>query len=177
MSFSGEQQVDGFHETITITRRKFLTDFENVDESFIDDLTIESLLEYIERQRLTFMPPRGSHWDKVLKWAEFFALQISGYATVVEPFMPESKAAAQLIWTASRSLVHVRFLSSCLSSGNGGYQVYCSKFSARDMTMLVAIRFDNFLNQLWAAMGCWCICIEYYDQCPPMVNAENHRSN
>lgn len=104
-SFTEEQQVTVLNESVTVTRRKFLAEFGDVEESYIDDITIEDFLEYIERQRLTHMPHRGSHWDKVLKWAEFFALQISGYAAAVGPFVPNSKTAAQLIWIASESLL------------------------------------------------------------------------
>ena len=53
------------------------------------------------------MPHRGSHWDKVLKWAEFFSLQVSGYANAVDSFIAESKVAAKLIWTACRALLQV----------------------------------------------------------------------
>ena len=110
MSFAEEQQVTVLYEAVTFTRRKFLAEFKNVDESHLDKITIEGFLEYIERQRLTHMPHRGSHWDKVLKWAEFFAFQISGYADAVGPFVSNSKTAAQLIWTASESLLDVSLL-------------------------------------------------------------------
>ena len=53
------------------------------------------------------MPHRGSRWDKVLKWAEFFALQISGYVKAVEAFVPQSFMAAKLIWAASHTLLEV----------------------------------------------------------------------
>ena len=109
MSFAEEQQVTVLYEAVTVTRRKFLAEFSNVEESLLDEITIEDFLEYIERQRLTHMPHRGSHWDKVLKWAEFFALQISGYADAVGPFVSNSKTAAKLIWTASESLLDVSF--------------------------------------------------------------------
>lgn len=79
VSFSQKQQVTVLHDSVVVTRRKFLADFEDIDESSIYNTTIDSFLEYIERQRLTHMPHRGSHWDKVLKWAEYFALQISAY--------------------------------------------------------------------------------------------------
>lgn len=107
MSLFNEQQTTDLHESITITRRKFLAEMEDVQESDIHEITIDGFLEFIERQRLTYMPHRGSHWDKVLKWAEFFALQISGYATALQSFVPDSKTAAQLIWTASLSLLRV----------------------------------------------------------------------
>ena len=78
-----------------------------MDEHYIEATTINSLLDFIERERLTHMPHRGSKWDKVLKWAEFFAVQISGYSEVVKTFMPDSKEAGKLIWVASRILLEV----------------------------------------------------------------------
>lgn len=111
MSYSRDQQVTILQETVVVTRKKFIADFDEVDESIIGDMTIETFLNYIERQRLTHMPHRGSHWDKVLKWAEFFALQVSGYATAVEAFVPDSRNAANLIWTASRALLQVGILA------------------------------------------------------------------
>lgn len=111
MSFSEKQQVTLLHDLVVGTRRKFIADFDDVEESFIHNSTIDGFLEYIERQRLTHMPHRGSHWDKVLKWAEYFALQLSGYVTAVESFLPDSKIAAQLIWTALQSLLRVSLSS------------------------------------------------------------------
>lgn len=108
-SNSSEQQITILKETVTVTSEKFIMDFDEVDEHYIHGMTIEQFFEYIERQRLTHMPHRGSHWDRVLKWAEFFGLQISGYANTVEPFVAESKLAAKLIWTACRALLEVRF--------------------------------------------------------------------
>ena len=107
VSFSNDQQVTVLQETITYTRGKLMAEFDLVDEHYIHDMTIDGFLEYIERQRLTYMPHRGSRWDKVLKWAEFFGLQISGYSKVVKPFVPESELAAQLIWAASCTLLEV----------------------------------------------------------------------
>ena len=107
ISFSTEQQVTVLRESVTVVRRKFIAELDDVDESSIQSIAVDNVLDYIERQRLTHMPHRGSHWDNVLKWAEFFALQVSGYAIVVEPFVPESKVAAKLIWTASQSLLNV----------------------------------------------------------------------
>lgn len=107
MSFSTEQQVTILRESVITVRRKFVAELDDVDESSIQSIAVDNVLDYIERQRLTHMPHRGSHWDNVLKWAEFFALQVSGYAIVVDPFVPESKAAAKLIWIASQSLLNV----------------------------------------------------------------------
>lgn len=106
-SFPEEQQLTLLHDSIVVTRRKFTNDFDDVDEALVHQFTVDQLLEYVERQRLIYMPHRGSHWDKVLKWAEYFALQISAYVTAVGPFVLESKIAAQLVWIASRSLLRV----------------------------------------------------------------------
>ena len=102
-----EHQITVFRQTIVTTRRRLTTDFEDINGSSIDDIGIEGFLEFIDRHRLTYMPHRGSHWDKVLKWAEYFAVQISGYATTLEAFVPESKAASQLIWTALQAMLRV----------------------------------------------------------------------
>ena len=65
-------------------------------------------MDYIERERLTHMPRQGSRWDKVLRRAEFFGLQISRYEEVISKFVPESETAAKLIWAACRVLIEVR---------------------------------------------------------------------
>ena len=104
---SQQQQITILKETVTVTRQRFIADFDEVDEHGIHSMTIEEYFDYIERQRLTHMPHRGSHWDKVLKWAEFFGLQVSSYADIVKPFLAESTVAARLIWTACRALLDV----------------------------------------------------------------------
>lgn len=107
ISHLSEQQITILKETVTVTRQRFIADFDEVDEHGIHSMTIEEYFDYIERQRLTHMPHRGSHWDKVLKWAEFFGLQVSSYADIVKPFLAESTVAARLIWTACRALLDV----------------------------------------------------------------------
>lgn len=104
---SGDRQVTTLRETVLSTRSRFITEFDNVDESSIHNMTIERFLDYVERQRLTYMPHRGSRWDKVLKWTEYFALQISGYAKAIESFVLDSDIAAKLIWTACCALLEV----------------------------------------------------------------------
>lgn len=106
-SYSSEQLVTVLKETVNATCTRFVTDFDDVDDQYIHHTTIEDFLEFIERERLTHMPHRGSHWDKVLKWAEFFSLQVSGYANAADSFMAESKLAARLIWAACRALLQV----------------------------------------------------------------------
>ena len=107
VSFSKDQQITVLHETVISTWGKFVAEFDQVDDDYIQLMTIDGYLEYIERQRLTHMPHRGSRWDKVLKWAEFFGLQVSAYAKAIESFVPDSQNAAKLIWAASRTLLEV----------------------------------------------------------------------
>jgi hypothetical protein len=61
----------------------------------------------IERERLTHMPHKGSRWDRVLKSAEFFALQVSAFDTALSSFTSESHTAAKLIWAACTVLLDV----------------------------------------------------------------------
>lgn len=107
-TFSSEQQITILRQTVTATRVKLICELRHVNEYDIDSMTVESFLEYIESERLTNMPQRGSRWDKVLKWAEFFALQISGYEKALERFVPHSMNAAQLIWASCRALIEVK---------------------------------------------------------------------
>lgn len=70
-------------------------------------MKIEAFLEYITTQRLTHLPHRGSIFDKVLRFAEFFALQIANYAKAIGPFVPASSDAAHTIYVLLRVLLQV----------------------------------------------------------------------
>ena len=70
--------------------------------------TVESYFDYVAGIRLREMPHHSSRWDKVLKWAEFFAAQVFGYSEEVSQFADYSRQAAQIIWASSRSLLEVR---------------------------------------------------------------------
>ena len=107
VSFTKDQQVEVLRETVISTCTKFIAEFDHFDEDYINTTSIDGFLEFIERQRLTYMPHRGSRWDKVLKWAEFFGLQVSGYAKALESFVPDCQTAAKLIWAASQTLLEV----------------------------------------------------------------------
>ncbi|KAK0672772.1 hypothetical protein QBC41DRAFT_343650 [Cercophora samala] len=55
-------------------------------ETYFKHVDIESYLEYISDERLIHMPRRGSDWDRVLKSAQFFGLQLSGLGSNVGEF-------------------------------------------------------------------------------------------
>ena len=114
-TFTSDQQVTVLRQTVLSTRARLIGDLSQVDDHYIDSITIESFLEYIEDERLCNMPQHGSSWDKVLKWAEFFALQVSGYENTVRTFVPDSSVAAKLIWATCRVLIEVSFSSQSFS--------------------------------------------------------------
>lgn len=105
--FANDQQITVLRDTVIEIERRFITEFRHVDEHYIEGITIGGFLDHIEQERLTHMPHQGSKWDRVLKWAEFFALQVSAYERAVSTFVPDSKLASKLIWTASRVLLEV----------------------------------------------------------------------
>jgi hypothetical protein len=106
-TFTSDQQVNIMRRTVISTKEKIISDFSHVDKEYIDSMTVESILRFVRDERLTYMPQQGSRWDKVLQWAEFFSLQISGYEKAVSPFVPDSKGAAQLIWASCQVLLEV----------------------------------------------------------------------
>lgn len=140
VSFPKDQQVTVLQETVVTTRRKFVEDFDDVNDADIRSLTIEGFLQFIERQRLTHMPHRGSRWDKVLKWAEFFALQISGYSKAVKGFVRDSDQAAKLIWAAACALLEL---------GPSNAQALDKTFAVfyeLGLSISVLLRHDNLLH-------------------------------
>ena len=84
---------------------RILKHFDAIDASLLGSMTIETFSDYIARERLSSMPHRGSLWDRVLRWAEFYALQIDNYAKKIESFVPESQYATKQIYTLLRSIV------------------------------------------------------------------------
>ena len=79
----------------------------SVSERYFAEMNIETYLEYITHERLTSMPHRGSRWDKVLKAAEYFGLQISAYGEMIEKFVPHSKEAVDVALANCRLLLEV----------------------------------------------------------------------
>ena len=68
---------------------------------------VEAVLDYIATERLRCMPHSGSRYDKVLKWAEFFAVQIHSLSHSVSEFVMYSTEAARLIWGSCLLLLQV----------------------------------------------------------------------
>ena len=94
--FSEDHQIAIVKITTRKLRVRVVQELDDVDDSFLEKMTIEAFLEYLTIERLRHMPHRGSRWDEVLKYAEYFSLQISAYGESVGPFVPESRNAAHL---------------------------------------------------------------------------------
>jgi hypothetical protein len=86
----------------------YRTELGSSTDKFLSSCTtVEEFFDYVAGIRLREMPHHGSRWDKVLKWAEFFAAQVYGYSQEVGQFASYSEQAASIIWAASRSLLEV----------------------------------------------------------------------
>ncbi|KAK4663014.1 hypothetical protein QC763_601090 [Podospora pseudopauciseta] len=80
--------------TIQLTRvletskeiRRRIYKFGDYTETYFKHVDIESYLAYISDERLIHMPRRGSDWDRVLKSAQFFGLQLWGLGANVGDF-------------------------------------------------------------------------------------------
>ncbi|KAI9703724.1 MAG: hypothetical protein M1836_007494 [Candelina mexicana] len=79
----------------------------SVDELFANTPTVETFLDYVAAERLRRMPHKGSKWDKVLQWAEYFAGQVHLFEEAVTEFVPYSRKAAQLVWSNCRLLLEM----------------------------------------------------------------------
>ncbi len=105
--------------TTTVSRRIFRERPIRVTAKYRQELTIlssgslsqsesvDSFLDFVAADRLRRVPHRGSRWDKILRWAEYFAIQISILHESVGSFVPNSADSAQLIWACCRILLQV----------------------------------------------------------------------
>jgi hypothetical protein len=69
--------------------------------------SVEVFFDSIAGIRLRQMPHHSGRWDKILKWAEFFAAQVYGYFEEVSQFAEYAEEAAHIIWASCLSLIEV----------------------------------------------------------------------
>ncbi|KAH7137970.1 NACHT domain-containing protein [Dendryphion nanum] len=62
----------------------------------VADVSFVKLLEWIQSERLTTLPHKGSRWDRVLIRALYFAEQLHKFDTAIQGFALDSHAAATL---------------------------------------------------------------------------------
>ncbi|KAK0641655.1 hypothetical protein B0T16DRAFT_380569 [Cercophora newfieldiana] len=68
--------------------------FGDYTETFFKKLDLRSYLEYISDERLIHMPRRGSDWDRVLRAAQCFGLQLWWFGTGVGQFCSGTESAS-----------------------------------------------------------------------------------
>ncbi|GKT45434.1 uncharacterized protein ColSpa_05615 [Colletotrichum spaethianum] len=74
-------------ETARRIQKKLVREVEEVSHQHFQSIDLEAYLAYIADERLVHMPPKGSQWDRVLKSAEFFGLQLDGYSRHIQSFI------------------------------------------------------------------------------------------
>src|SRR3984957_1274458 len=94
-------------ETARTIKGRIIRELDDVDEHYFKSVNLESYLEFIADQRLIHMPRKGSQWDRVLKAAEFFGLQIYSFGSAVSHFVEESKGASFAALASCRLLLEV----------------------------------------------------------------------
>ncbi|KAK3985129.1 hypothetical protein QBC44DRAFT_164180 [Cladorrhinum sp. PSN332] len=77
------------------------------NESFFKDVDLQSYLEYISDERLIHMPKRGSEWDRVLRSAQFFGLQLSRLGVNVARYCPEAEVASITALASTQILLEI----------------------------------------------------------------------
>ena len=100
--------------TVTLRQRpieptaKYRAGFGRINQDALDASTsIKSFFDFVANYRLRRMPHKGSRWDKILRWAEYFAAQVSLYHESVSPFVTNSEETAQVLWASCRVLLEV----------------------------------------------------------------------
>ena len=94
-------------EIVIVVRRTLITQIDEVENSFFESMTFESYLNFVTHERLTRMPHRGSPWDRVLKNAEYFGVQLAAFAESVSPFVECSDDALATGLASARLLIEV----------------------------------------------------------------------
>jgi hypothetical protein len=69
--------------------------------------TVEGFLDFVASLRLRRMPHKGSKWDRVLQWAEFFASSVANYETCMRGSVAYDQEAAKTIWSNCRILLEL----------------------------------------------------------------------
>ncbi|CZR69374.1 uncharacterized protein PAC_19274 [Phialocephala subalpina] len=79
----------------------------SIDKFLNSCTTVDKFFDYVAGIRLRQIPHHSSRWDKVLKWAEFFAAQVYGYSQELAYFVADGDRAASIIWASCRSLLEL----------------------------------------------------------------------
>ncbi|PQE21552.1 nacht domain protein [Rutstroemia sp. NJR-2017a WRK4] len=95
-------QTTLLHDATQRALKQYRSELGQGSEKFLQSCTtVERFFDIVATIRLLQIPHRGSRWDKVLKWAEFFAGQVSAFAEEIATFTtPHEQKAATIIWAS-----------------------------------------------------------------------------
>lgn len=91
--------------------RNHICKLGDYNEIFFKRVDLESYLEYISDERLIHMPRRGSDWDRVLRSAQFFGLQLWRLGANVARYCPEAEVASITALGTTQILLEVSGLA------------------------------------------------------------------
>ena len=94
-------------EIVLTIRRKIIGSIDEVENSFYESMTFDSYLQFITHERLTRMPHRGSRWDRILKNAEFFGVQLAAFSEGVSSIVTGSDDALATGLANAKLLIEV----------------------------------------------------------------------
>ena len=69
--------------------------------------TYDSIRDWIGIQRITYLPPEGSSYDKVLVWAQLFVERLHSFDMAIREFTGNSHLASQLAYGYCALLLEV----------------------------------------------------------------------
>lgn len=96
-------------EVVKTIKGKIVREIEDVSHDHFERMGLEGYLEYIGNERLIHMPAKGSQWDRVLKEAEFFAIQLDGFAENLKKVIPDSYRARDTALASCYLLLEVLY--------------------------------------------------------------------
>jgi len=102
-------QATLLHDATQRALKQYRSELGQGSEKFLQSCTtVERFFDIVATIRLLQIPHRGSRWDKVLKWAEFFAGQVSAFADEIASFTTQhEQKAATIIWASCRTLLEM----------------------------------------------------------------------
>ena len=87
--------------------RRSQDELDPVDSVMLFEVSYVSLVQWISFQRLNFLPPVGSSYDKVLAWAKNFVESGRTFCMAIEKFVDNVSLACQLAYGFCGMLLEV----------------------------------------------------------------------
>lgn len=100
-----EADGDILERVIRTVCHAFIRDVGDIDESFLQGMNIDAFVDTLNKERLITMPHRGSTYDRALRAAEYFALQVSNFGEALKQSVPASIQGAKVALTGCHILL------------------------------------------------------------------------